>query len=155
MNTPDKNLSRQTSKIISLKDTMKLSSGDTNSSFGNETTENLDFNYRTDIHCEDVLMFSSTVREYLFRFEPVCRGALIFQDKTTSLAVSAMKVIAQDQGDIILVNDVSGLTALHLISVLQPTGFEGRVLICNVFSDELSIRQIQDNLEQFQLNGTI
>ena len=113
-----------------------------------------ELHYRVDAHCDDVLEFHASARELLLRLEAVRRGALIFQDKTSALAVAAAAQLVPEGGDVLVVNDVSGLTALHLLSALQPTGFDGRVLICNVFVDALAVRQLQNTLEQLGVNGT-
>ena len=113
-----------------------------------------EIHYRVDANCDDVLEFHASARELLLRLEAVRRGALIFQDKTSALAVAATAQLVPEGGDVLVVNDVSGLTALHLLSALQPTGFDGRVLICNVFVDALAVRQLQNTLEQLGVNGT-
>ena len=148
----DKSLSRQPSKL-SKTNSILTTLIENQAAPSGISIENVDWNYRFDSNCEDLLVFSQDAREILYQLEPVRRGALIFQDKPISLAVIATKNIAHEQSDILLVNDVSGYTALHLLSVLQNTAFDGRVLICNVFVNELAIKQIQDNLEQFGMNG--
>lgn len=128
--------------------------GPTPTSEGSSSSGAPDLHYRVDAHCDDVLEFHASAREVLLRLEAVRRGALIFQDKTSELAVAAAAQLVPEGGDVLVVNDVSGLTALHLLSALQPTGFDGRVLICNVFVDALAVRQLQNTLEQLGVNGT-
>ncbi|XP_077157888.1 putative methyltransferase NSUN7 isoform X2 [Paroedura picta] len=88
--------------------------------------------YCLDTHCEDLLIFPSTVKEHLLTLELFVDHKLLLQDKSRSLTVHSAKSLLNMDDDILIAHVGSGLTVAHM-SVLtnQETA---KVFVCGVKS---------------------
>ncbi|XP_062992482.1 putative methyltransferase NSUN7 [Elgaria multicarinata webbii] len=88
--------------------------------------------YCLDMHCEDVLIFPSFLKEKLLTLELFTNYKLLLQDKSRSLAVHSVKALLNMDDDILVAHMGSWLTLAHM-SVLtnQETS---KVFVCGVKS---------------------
>nr|XP_056711600.1 putative methyltransferase NSUN7 [Euleptes europaea] len=88
--------------------------------------------YCLDVHCEDLLIFPSTVKERLLTLDLFAHYKLLLQDKSRSLAVHSVKSLLNMDDDILIAHAGSGLTVAHM-SVLtnQETS---KIFVCGVKS---------------------
>uniref|UniRef100_A0A8C6YC98 NOP2/Sun RNA methyltransferase family member 7 n=1 Tax=Naja naja TaxID=35670 RepID=A0A8C6YC98_NAJNA len=89
--------------------------------------------YCLDKHCEDGLIFPSSVKEKLLTLELYTDHKLLLQDNSRSLAVHSVKALLNMDDDILIAQMGSWLTVAHM-SVLtnQDTS---RVFVCGVKSE--------------------
>uniref|UniRef100_A0ACB8E6F3 Uncharacterized protein n=1 Tax=Sphaerodactylus townsendi TaxID=933632 RepID=A0ACB8E6F3_9SAUR len=70
--------------------------------------------YCLDVHCEDLLIFPSAVKEQLLTLELFTHYKLLLQDKSRSLAVHSVKSLLNMDDDILIAHAGSGLTVAHI-----------------------------------------
>uniref|UniRef100_A0ACB8E779 Uncharacterized protein n=1 Tax=Sphaerodactylus townsendi TaxID=933632 RepID=A0ACB8E779_9SAUR len=70
--------------------------------------------YCLDVHCEDLLIFPSAVKEQLLTLELFTHYKLLLQDKSRSLAVHSVKSLLNMDDDILIAHAGSGLTVVHI-----------------------------------------
>ncbi|NWH66247.1 NSUN5 methyltransferase, partial [Geococcyx californianus] len=98
-----------------------------------ESVSDLDnYTYCVDQHCNDVLMFPSSLKEELLNLDLFTDCKLLLQDKSRSLAVHAAQALLNTGDDIIVSHVGSHLTIAHL-SVLTNHS-TSKIFVCGVES---------------------
>ncbi|XP_032917271.1 putative methyltransferase NSUN7 isoform X2 [Catharus ustulatus] len=90
------------------------------------------YTYAVDQHCQDVLVFPSSLREELLNLDLFADCKLLLQDKSRSLAVHSAQVLLSEGGDIIMAHIGSYLTIAHM-SVLTNQS-RSKIFACGVKS---------------------
>ncbi|XP_033015571.1 putative methyltransferase NSUN7 [Lacerta agilis] len=90
------------------------------------------YSYCLDKHCEDVLIFPSTVKENLLTLQLFADYKLILQDQSRSLAVHSVKALLNMDDDILIAHMGSWLTVAHMSVLTNQT--TSKVFVCGVKS---------------------
>ncbi|XP_067324898.1 putative methyltransferase NSUN7 isoform X2 [Anolis sagrei] len=90
------------------------------------------YSYCLDMHCEDVLIFPSFLKEHLLTLELFTNQKLLFQDKSRSLAVHSVKALLNMDDDILVAHMGSWLTVAHMSALTNQQ--TSKVFVCGVKS---------------------
>uniref|UniRef100_A0A8C9YJF2 NOL1/NOP2/NSUN 5/7 ferredoxin-like domain-containing protein n=1 Tax=Sander lucioperca TaxID=283035 RepID=A0A8C9YJF2_SANLU len=96
--------------------------------------------------CPDTLVFSQPLHALLQHSSLTSTHALNIQDRSVCVAVSALRPLLFDNGDVLVVGSFSAVTVAH-ISVAAAAR-SGRVLVCGADLPPLQIEEIQELLTQ-------
>ncbi|XP_032391380.1 putative methyltransferase NSUN7 [Etheostoma spectabile] len=101
--------------------------------------------------CPDTLVFSQPLHALLQRSSLTSTHALNIQDRSVCVAVSALRPLLFDSGDVLVVGSFSAVTLAH-ISVAAAAR-SGRVLVCGADLPPLQIEEIQELLTQMEVKN--
>ncbi|KAH0616239.1 hypothetical protein JD844_027212 [Phrynosoma platyrhinos] len=90
------------------------------------------YSYCLDMHCEDVLIFPSYLKEQLLTLELFTNQKLLLQDKSRSLAVHSVKALLNMDDDILVAHTSSWLTLAHMSALTNQE--TSKVFVCGVKS---------------------
>ncbi|XP_042323206.1 putative methyltransferase NSUN7 [Sceloporus undulatus] len=90
------------------------------------------YSYCLDMHCEDVLIFPSFLKEQLLTLELFTNQKLLLQDKSRSLAVHSVKALLNMDDDILVAHTSSWLTLAHMSALTNQE--TSKVFVCGVKS---------------------
>ncbi|XP_031141612.2 putative methyltransferase NSUN7 [Sander lucioperca] len=101
--------------------------------------------------CPDTLVFSQPLHALLQHSSLTSTHALNIQDRSVCVAVSALRPLLFDNGDVLVVGSFSAVTVAH-ISVAAAAR-SGRVLVCGADLPPLQIEEIQELLTQMDVKN--
>ncbi|KAL4229770.1 hypothetical protein ACF0H5_010161 [Mactra antiquata] len=96
-----------------------------------------------DPHCPDMLVFTAECRDFLLEHHLLTGGHLVMQDKSSCIAPQSIKYLVGEDDDVIHVNAGSGVTTVHLASLMSQSS--GHI---HAFG-ALSSSAIQQTIEKF------
>ncbi|XP_041357214.1 putative methyltransferase NSUN7 isoform X2 [Gigantopelta aegis] len=97
--------------------------------------------FMLDNHCDDLLVFPADLQKELRKHRLIESGKAVLQDKSSCLAPHSAKHLLNDDDDIIHVNIGSGLTTVHLASLLSNTNSNIWAFSSNNPSEDYRIHQ--------------
>lgn len=78
-------------------------------------------------------------------------SSVSWQDRSVSLAVSVVRPLLYEYGDVLLVGSFSALTAAHL--ALAATARSGRVLVCGPDHTPAQVEEMQELLALMEISS--
>ncbi|KAF5891751.1 putative methyltransferase NSUN7, partial [Clarias magur] len=99
-----------------------------------------------DTHCPDGLLFPHQARELLDRMTLLTDHTLIIQEKSRSLAVSALRPLLAKNTDILMAGSFSAHTVAHV--GVQASVFSNHVYVCGLPADSAHREELQATLSR-------
>ncbi|XP_053335469.1 putative methyltransferase NSUN7 [Clarias gariepinus] len=99
-----------------------------------------------DTHCPDVLLFPHQARELLDKTTLLTDHTLIIQEKSRSLAVSALRPLLAKNTDILMAGSFSAHTVAHV--GIQASVFSNHVYVCGFPTDSAHREELQATLSR-------
>ncbi|XP_071288602.1 putative methyltransferase NSUN7 [Agelaius tricolor] len=90
------------------------------------------YTYAVDQHCQDVLVFPSSLKEELLNLDLFADCKLLLQDKSRSLAVHSARALLGEGADIIMAHMGSHLTIAHMSVLTNDSSCS--IFVCGVKS---------------------
>ncbi|XP_029293755.1 putative methyltransferase NSUN7 isoform X2 [Cottoperca gobio] len=101
--------------------------------------------------CPDTLVFSQQLHALLQHSTLTSTHELNTQDRSVCVAVSALRPLLFDNGDVLVVGCFSAMTVAHI--AVAAAARSGRVLVCGADQTPLQIEEIQELLTQMDIKN--
>ncbi|XP_066508753.1 putative methyltransferase NSUN7 [Hoplias malabaricus] len=98
-----------------------------------------------DAHCPDILLFPQQAHHHLDKTLIVTKHALIIQDKSHSLAISAVSSLLAKGADVLMVGFFSAQTVAHV--AVHASGCDARVHLCGLPAHSTQKKRLQSTLD--------
>ncbi|AWP05626.1 putative methyltransferase NSUN7 [Scophthalmus maximus] len=118
---------------------------------GTNVTDLEDPTFCRDPLCPDTLVFSQPLRAPLQHSGLAAAHMLNTQDRSVCVAVSALRPLLFDNGDVLVVGSFSAGTVAHIAVV--ATARSGRVLVCGSDHTSSQVEEIQELLQEMDIKN--
>ncbi|XP_071359781.1 putative methyltransferase NSUN7 [Trachinotus anak] len=114
-------------------------------------TDLKDSTFCRDSLCPDTLVFSQQLHALLQHCSLTTTCVLNIQDRSVCVAVSVLRPLLFDKGDVLVVGSFSAVTVAHIAVVAAARS--GRVLVCSADHTPLQVEEIQELLKQMDIKN--
>ncbi|XP_056227258.1 putative methyltransferase NSUN7 [Seriola aureovittata] len=114
-------------------------------------TDLKDSTFCRDSLCPDTLVFPQQLHALLQHCSITTTHVLNIQDRSVCVAVSVLRPLLFDKGDVLVVGSFSGVTVAHIAAVAAARS--GRVLVCGADHTSLQVEEIQELLKEMDIKN--
>ncbi|XP_022614191.1 putative methyltransferase NSUN7 [Seriola dumerili] len=114
-------------------------------------TDLKDSTFCRDSLCPDTLVFPQQLHALLQHCSLTTTHVLNIQDRSVCVAVSVLRPLLFDNGDVLVVGSFSGVTVAHIAAVAAARS--GRVLVCGADHTSLQVEEIQELLKEMDIKN--
>ncbi|XP_040892839.1 putative methyltransferase NSUN7 [Toxotes jaculatrix] len=115
------------------------------------TTDLKDSTFCRDSLCPDTLVFPQQLHALLQHSSLTTTHVLNIQDRSVCVAVSVLRPLLFDNGDVLVVGSFSAVTVAHIAVVASARS--GRVLVCGADHTSLQVEEIRDLLTNMDIKN--